>query len=115
MMPRRVGVDAIAVHVSAARSNSEMERPMRPLQLVEVLEYLCLGIHIDRSHDGRVSCISGHSWLGTGFWLGWRMRAISKVFARHMLRLRQAYFASRREAAAVIGIQYRLPPYPRSN
>ena len=52
---------------------------MRPLQLVDVLEYLCCGIHIDRSHDGRVSCISGHSWLGTGFWLGWRMRAISKV------------------------------------
>ena len=88
---------------------------MRPLQLVDVLEYLCLGVHIDRSHDGRVSCISGHSWLGTGFWLGWRMRAISQVFARQLLRLRQAYFASRREAAAVIGVQYRLPPYPCSN
>ena len=87
---------------------------MRPLQLVDVLEYLCLGIHIDRSHDGRVSGISEYSWLTTGFWLGWRMPAISQVFARQMIRLRQAYFASRREAVAVISVQYVLGPPQRT-
>ena len=91
------------------------ERPLRNLRLGDVLEYLCLGVRISRDPEGHVSMISSDTWLSPFFWLGWRMRAISKVYDREILELRRQYFASRREASVLVGVCYRLPPYPLCN
>jgi len=94
-------------------NNIGMALVSRAPLLIDVLEYLCLGVRVLRTPEGRVRYISSDSWLDFGFWIGRKFRAISREYAVRVLSLRAEYFAQRRAASMeILGLSYRLPPYP---
>ena len=96
-------------------NNIGMALVSRAPLLIDVLEYLCLGVRVSRTPEGRVRCISSDSWLDFGFWIGRKLRAISREYALRVLSLHAEYFVQRRAASMeTLGLSYRLPPYPGS-
>ena len=96
-------------------NNIGMALVSRAPLLIDVLEYLCLGVRVSRTPEGRVRYISSDGWLDFGFWIGRKLRAISRGYAVRVLSLRAEYFVQRRAASMeTLGLSYRLPPYPGS-